>query len=121
MKSIPFVRSGKLHNPGGEVILSLPGPAEHTGWIAWLNNPLNTSFRYESESGAVFTVRKERQTGRSGNVFYYWKAEKHVLGKVNRAYIGKSANVSIRVLEAAARKLVQLEIGARDKRRKEAS
>lgn len=115
MKQIPYVRNGKLYAPTGGVILSLPGPAERTGWVAWLEN--HKSFRYESASGATCAVVKQKRTGASGNTHWYWYANKHIFGKLKRRYLGRSEDVTISALEQAAGELVQLEAGERDKRR----
>lgn len=100
------------------MILPLPAPAQQTGWFNWLDDPRHRSFRFEGASGAECSVIKERRRGRSGQEFDYWYAHRHVMGKLHRVYLGKSENLTLTTLEAAAGKLSQLEMGDRDGRRK---
>lgn len=110
-KPIPYVQSGKLHSPAGEIILSLPAAAKRTGWADWLGNPAHRSFRFVGLAGATCTVIKERRKQRSGEVREYWYCHRQVLGTLKRVYLGKPESVTLAALEAAAAKLAQLELG----------
>ena len=108
MSKIPYIRNNILHRPDGSVICRLPLAGERTGWLDWLQDPLNKSFRFESTSGPHLTANKEHRIGRSGNDHYYWIAYRSVAGRKRRVSLGKSTGVSLQRLERAAQKLAQL-------------
>jgi LuxR family transcriptional regulator, maltose regulon positive regulatory protein len=66
-------------------------------WIAWLHDPLNLSFRFQSPLGA-FTARKEHRK-RGGS---YWSAYRRQAGKLTKHYLGKVADLNLEQLESAA-------------------
>jgi LuxR family transcriptional regulator, maltose regulon positive regulatory protein len=66
-------------------------------WIAWLHDPLNLSFRFQSPLGA-FTARKEHRK-RGGS---YWSAYRRQAGKLTKHYLGKVAGLNLEQLESAA-------------------
>jgi class 3 adenylate cyclase len=88
--------------------------ADHTilvgspAWFVWLEGA--TSFAYQGPGGS-FTARKEpRQRGG-----WYWKAYRKLAGKLHRAYLGKTADLTAARLAAAADALAafaELEPGA---------
>jgi hypothetical protein len=102
-----FVSHGTLFRPDGSPICEVSGK---TGFRDWLRYPEHRSFRYESLAGGNCTVLKERRAGRSGEIFDYWYAHRHVFGKLRRVYLGKSEIITIQVLERAAVMLAQLEM-----------
>lgn len=59
-------------------------------WFAWLAE--NKSFRYESNSSAPFTVRKEKSD--------YWYGYRKIAGKLHKRYIGRTAEINAERLEA---------------------
>ena len=65
------------------------------GWFAWLENA--RTFTFASPSGS-FSARKERRT-RGG---WYWKAYRTSNGKLHRAYLGKTEDLTPERLEKAA-------------------
>jgi hypothetical protein len=110
-KPIPYVQAGHLHAPTGAVICAVPSsPPMRTGWIDWLGNRDNRSFRFIGASGITCTVNKESRAGSSGTIFWYWYAARHVLGKHRRVYLGKAEALTLDILEAGAAKLAQLEL-----------
>ena len=78
-------------------------------WYAWLEQ--HTSFTFVDPAGGL-TVRKER--GRPSG--WYWKGYRRQAGKVRTAYLGRSADLSLARLQAAAQALA----GARPRRAGEA-
>jgi LuxR family maltose regulon positive regulatory protein len=87
-----------------EAILMRPGhrddpiPVGSASWFAWLEQA--TTFAFADASGR-YTARKER-VGRAG---WYWKAYRMEGGKLRRAYLGKSAELTLERLHAAAQSL----------------
>src|SRR6185312_9979339 len=67
---------------------------ESAAWFVWLD--AHQSFRFESSTGN-FTARKER---RAEN--WYWYAYQRQQGKLVTTYLGKSADLTLAHLEAAA-------------------
>jgi predicted ATPase/DNA-binding CsgD family transcriptional regulator len=66
-------------------------------WYAWLRSA--STFTFHSEQG-TFTARKERAgSGRGGE---YWKAYRRRHGKLSRAYLGKSEELTLEQLKAVA-------------------
>ncbi len=66
-------------------------------WYAWLCSA--STFRFQSEYGS-FTARKERAGSRRGGE--YWKAYRKRQGKLYRAYLGKSEELTLERLTTAA-------------------
>ena len=64
-------------------------------WFSWLID--NKSFRYESNTFAPFTVRKEKSD--------YWYGYRKVAGKLHKRYIGRSLEVTQEKLESVAEDL----------------
>jgi len=108
MSQIPYVKEGKLHQPDGRIICPVPATRGRTGWVDWLEG--HKSFRFHGLAGTHCTVIKEIRRGKSGLEHDYWFAHRHVLGKLRRVYLGKSARLNLTLLEAAAARLAQLEM-----------
>src|SRR6266511_6485280 len=73
-------------------------------WYAWLEDA--TTFAFTSAEGG-FTARKER----SGQTGWYWKAYRKRDGTLHRAYLGKSADLSLDRLTAIATDIAQRATG----------
>ncbi|SRR5579875_598975 len=67
------------------------------GWYEWLSTA--TSFAFTCEQGS-FTARKEQVRGKQDG--WYWKAYRKQQGKLSRAYLGKSEELTRERLIAAA-------------------
>src|SRR5260370_17826748 len=75
-------------------------------WYAWLETASTFTFR----SGAGhFTARKERAGNRRGEA--YWRAYRKRGGKLHRAYLGKSGELTLERLRAIAAVLAALDAG----------
>ena len=79
-----------------EIRLEVGTPA----WYEWLNKV--TTFAYTSEQGS-FTARKEQAGNRRGG--RYWKAYRKRQGKLYRAYLGKSEELTLERLRRVAASL----------------
>ncbi|MFL5698624.1 MAG: hypothetical protein ACJ797_16180 [Ktedonobacteraceae bacterium] len=66
-------------------------------WYAWLS--IASIFTFHSEQG-TFTARKERADSRRGGE--YWKAYRRRHGKLYRAYLGKSEELTLEQLKSVA-------------------
>jgi predicted ATPase/DNA-binding CsgD family transcriptional regulator len=66
-------------------------------WYAWLSTA--STFTFHSEQG-TFTARKERAGSRRGGA--YWKAYRRRQGKLYRAYLGKSEELTLEQLQSVA-------------------
>src|SRR2546422_617931 len=66
-------------------------------WYAWLSTA--STFTFHSEHG-TFTARKERAGSRRGGE--YWKAYRRRQGKLYRAYLGKSEELTLEQLQSVA-------------------
>jgi LuxR family maltose regulon positive regulatory protein len=73
-------------------------------WYAWLEGA--TTFAFTSAQGG-FTARKERR-GSSG---WYWKAYRKRDGTLQRAYLGKSADLTVDRLNAVASEFAERTTG----------
>jgi ATP/maltotriose-dependent transcriptional regulator MalT len=69
-------------------------------WYAWLTNA--TSFAFRSDYG-TFTAHKERR----GHAREYWKAYRRRAGRLYRAYLGKSVELTLERLNAVAADLAR--------------
>jgi hypothetical protein len=69
-------------------------------WYAWLDRA--TTFAFVDASGR-FTARKERRQGTAG----YWKAYRKRAGVVRSTYLGKTAELALERLQAAAAALAE--------------
>src|SRR5437588_327912 len=66
-------------------------------WYAWLSTA--STFTFHSEHG-TFTARKELAGSRRGGE--YWKAYRRRQGKLYRAYLGKSEELTLEQLQSVA-------------------
>lgn len=90
MGKVPIVEKGVLKDKGYSVSKDNPK------WLEWLDS--NNSFRYEpSKTDKGFTARREKPG--------YWIGYRRIAGKLHKEYIGKSENITLEVLEEAAKKL----------------
>jgi hypothetical protein len=88
---VPLVDHAILVQEGSTVVILLGSPA----WYAWLADA--TSFAFRSDHG-TFTAHKERR----GPAREYWKAYRRHAGRLHRVYLGKSSELSLDRLNAAA-------------------
>ncbi len=68
-----------------------------SGWYSWLETA--STFTFRSEHG-TFTARKERAGNKRGGM--YWRAYRRRQGKLYRAYLGKSEELTLERLKAVA-------------------
>jgi hypothetical protein len=86
---------------------TLGGPIrlDSAAWFAWLETPTAVSFAYpivDTAAGWIagyMTVRKELRLRGS----YYWVAYRRQAGRVRKAYLGRSAQVTSARLASVAR------------------
>lgn len=90
---VPLVAYSELQAEGYPTAIRINSPA----WFDWLVN--HRSFRYECSRGH-FTACKENRKG--GN---FWYANRRVDGKLRRAYLGASVDLTLEKLEEVAIKL----------------
>jgi LuxR family maltose regulon positive regulatory protein len=96
MRTTPVVQHGRLQ-PGRDIDAVLVGsPA----WYTWLDGA--TAFAFRGEHGA-FMAHKERR-GHAGG---YWKAYRKRAGRLYRAYLGISADLTLDHLNAIAAELTR--------------
>ncbi len=67
------------------------------GWYSWLETA--TTFTFRSEQGS-FTAYKERSGNKRGGT--YWRAYRKLHGKLHRAYLGKSEELTLERMKAIA-------------------
>ena len=90
MGKVPIVEKGVVKDKGYSVS---PDILE---WLEWVDS--QKSFRYEPlETDKGFTVRTEKPG--------YWIGYRKISGKLHKKYIGKSEDITLEVLEQAAREL----------------
>lgn len=95
-----------------DVLLWRQDDVEHTvavgtgEWFAWLNTA--TTFAFAGDEGS-FTAHKERRQ-RGG---WYWKAYRKRRNRLHRFYLGKSEDLTLERLRAAAATLAAKDPGAR--------
>jgi len=75
-------------------------PVGSAAWYAWLADA--TSFAFRSGQG-TFTAHKERR----GSTREYWKAYRRHAGRLHRVYLGKSSEITLDRLNAAAAELAR--------------
>jgi phosphohistidine swiveling domain-containing protein/Mrp family chromosome partitioning ATPase len=94
-KSPPIVKDGLLtYLEGGS---SAQVEVDSADWYTWLETA--STFAFRSAYGS-FTARKERAGNRRGSL--YWRAYRTREGKLHRAYLGKSEELTFERLSAAA-------------------
>ncbi len=97
-RSTPVVRDSVLFFQQAEQMRTLS--VETPEWYAWLAK--ERLFAFECDTGS-FTARKERASNGRGS--WYWRAYRKQAGKVRRAYLGKSEELTQQHLQAIATKL----------------
>src|SRR6266851_2232371 len=70
---------------------------DSSDWYAWLKTASTFTFRGEDGS---FTAHKERAGNRRGRV--YWRAYRTWQGKLHRAYLGQSEELTLERLQSVA-------------------
>jgi ATP/maltotriose-dependent transcriptional regulator MalT len=97
-QAIPTVQGGTLlyQHDGQDHQLTIGTAA----WYSWLSTA--TTFAFTSTYG-MFTARKERPGNQRGG--WYWKAYRKQQGKLHRAYLGKSEDLTLGRLNAVAQAL----------------
>ncbi len=70
---------------------------DSSDWYAWLQSA--STFTFRSEEG-FFTARKERAGNRRGSA--YWRAYRKRDGKLHRAYLGQSEELTLERLQSVA-------------------
>jgi LuxR family maltose regulon positive regulatory protein len=93
MSRLPVVRNGALYITPA----TAPVPVDTEAWCAWLDEA--RSFTFISTAG-TFTARHEKRSGRR-----FWYAYRQQNGVLRKAYLGRSADLTLPRLEAAARDL----------------
>ena len=97
MPGMPLVRDGKLTfaaAPTGDSV-----PVGDDAWRQWLSAPETTSFRFEGE-GAAFTARREFRRSH-----VYWYAYRRRGPRLEKVYLGRSDEIDLDRLQAAALRL----------------
>src|SRR5215472_4435154 len=94
MLPLPKVRDGSLLQQKAEEISSDPITIGTAEWYTWLEH--HCSFCFEAPM-CSFTARKERRPAG-----WYWYGYRRVQGKLHRAYIGKSARLTLERLNEVA-------------------
>ncbi len=95
MARLPVVRDGAL----SFTTAAQPIPVGTSEWFAWL--AAARSFAFTSAEGS-FTARHETRAGRR-----FWYAYRQQKNKLRKIYLGRSADLTLERLEAAARDLAQ--------------
>ena len=93
----PVVKKSILWLEGPETANALSIRLDSPQWTQWLTH--HTRFKFKGTTGN-FSARRET---RSGNE--YWYAYRRRNGKLNKAYLGKSEELTLMQLEQAAAKL----------------
>src|SRR5438477_7068565 len=101
--SVPLVNNSFLVQPESS---SDAIPVGSPAWYAWLTDA--TSFAFRSDHG-TFTAHKERR----GLAREYWKAYRRRAGRLYRAYLGKSAELTLERLNTVAADLTADIAGSR--------
>ena len=97
MPGLPWIREGKLTFPTQPTHDSIP--VGDDTWRRWLSAAETTSFRFEGEEGA-FTARREVRRGHA-----YWYAYRRRGPRLEKVYLGRSDEIDLDRLQAAARRL----------------
>jgi DNA-binding SARP family transcriptional activator/tetratricopeptide (TPR) repeat protein len=98
-RRIPAVIDGYLH-PAPEGDQHDPIVVGSVEWFGWLDEPAHKSFSFRTEQGAV-TVRREQK-----RYNWYWYAYHAAHGKLCKAYVGRSTELSATHLESVATRLL---------------
>ncbi len=99
-KPLPVVSNHLLHVPDGGANAYTPVVVGSDSWYVWLADEQNRSFSFRNHLG-TFTVRRERI--RRG---WYWYIYRKSGGKLRKAYLGKTEEVTFERLSLVAATLV---------------
>jgi LuxR family transcriptional regulator, maltose regulon positive regulatory protein len=94
----PIIQDTVLTYQQNEQVMRLM--VDTSEWYRWLSGA--SIFAFRDEQG-TFTARKERAGNKRGGE--YWKAYRRSNGKLHRAYLGKSEELTLTRLQEAARLL----------------
>ena len=94
-----MVRDGRLLFYAEEQAASASIVVGSEQWFAWLCEETSTIFSFHAPGGS-YTARKERAGSRRGG--WYWKAYHTYQGKLYRAYLGKSEDLTLTQLYEVA-------------------
>jgi predicted ATPase/DNA-binding CsgD family transcriptional regulator len=91
----PIIHDGILTDPrnGSPVLIVV----DSSDWYAWLQTA--STFTFRGEEG-LFTAHKERAGNRRGRA--YWRAYRTWQGKLHRAYLGHSEELTLEQLKSVA-------------------
>jgi LuxR family maltose regulon positive regulatory protein len=101
-RSTPTIRDGRLLCYTEEQAASIAVGSEQ--WFAWLCEETSTIFSFHVLDGS-YTARKERAGSRRGG--WYWKAYRTYQGRLYRAYLGKSEDLTLTRLNEVAQTLAE--------------
>src|SRR5215467_10632052 len=96
---LPLVYENRLFLHGEEKDHLLPVIVESESWYTWLAHEQNQSFSFKNHLG-TFTARRERK--RHG---WYWYIYHKRNGKLRKAYLGKTEQITFERLNVVATKL----------------
>jgi LuxR family transcriptional regulator, maltose regulon positive regulatory protein len=102
-RSTPTIRDARLHFSTKEQSASIVVGSEQ--WFAWLGEETSTIFSFHALDSSVYTARKERAGSRRGG--WYWKAYRTYKGRLYRAYLGRSEDLTLMRLNEAALMLTE--------------
>src|SRR6266568_801318 len=102
---IPLVSNGRLLVPTMEGRFLLPVIVGSEAWYKWLADEQNRSFSFRSHLGTC-TVQCERQ----GNG-WYWYAYRKQEGKMRKAYLGKTKELTLERLNKTVARLAEKDEG----------
>jgi predicted ATPase/DNA-binding CsgD family transcriptional regulator len=91
----PIIQDGILTDLRDESPLQIV--VDSSEWYAWLQTA--STFTFRGEQG-LFTAHKERAGNRRGRA--YWRAYRTWQGKLHRAYLGKSEELTLEQLQSVA-------------------
>ena len=97
MPGMPLVREGELTFAAAPTGASVPVGGDE--WRQWLSAAETTSFRFEGEDVA-FTARRESRRGHA-----YWYAYRRRGSRLEKVYVGRSDEIDLDRLQAAALRL----------------
>jgi len=100
----PIIQDGILTDLRNESPVQIV--VDSSDWYAWLQTA--STFTSRSE-GALFTTHKERAGNRRGRA--YWRAYRTWQGKLHRAYLGQSEELTLERLQAVAGALASKRAG----------
>jgi len=94
-QTTPLVQKNTLSCATGTI------PVESAAWWSWLKAGETTSFRFTCSAGNFTARREQKQSG------CYWYAYRRQQGKLHKAYLGKSVELTLQRLHTVAEILGQ--------------